>query len=312
MRRFAAERLGLEVGGAYAIVRRRAAGRPAARRLGRERTRLEPYTWWFPIVGGVAYKGFFDPAEAQPKPRGLEAAGYDTYVRAVGRLQHARLVRRSGAVELAAPPTRCASPSSSSTSSFIAPSTCSGETVFNESFATFVGHRGAIAFFAERDGPNAKTTVKARRSWERALHQSERWGTGVRHLRELYDTAAKENWSEAEILTRRRAVFAELGNPDRINNAVILAHYAYRERLARFAKVREAAGGDLRVAIQRVRKAIEGADDPFAALDAIVAAPPSDGAQRAAAGKGGARGHRDRRVQRVKTATGAGAVEAPR
>ena len=46
------------------------------------RDRLEPYTWWFPIVGRVPYKGFFDFSAAQELAREVERRGSDCYVRA--------------------------------------------------------------------------------------------------------------------------------------------------------------------------------------------------------------------------------------
>src|SRR5215203_347555 len=44
---------------------------------GAYRDRLEPYTWWFPIVGRVPYKGFFDFSAAQDLARDLTAKGFD-------------------------------------------------------------------------------------------------------------------------------------------------------------------------------------------------------------------------------------------
>jgi len=58
-------------------------------------TSLEPYTWWFPIVGRVPYKGFFSQAKAESKATGFQQRGYDTTIRPVSAFQHPGLVRRS-------------------------------------------------------------------------------------------------------------------------------------------------------------------------------------------------------------------------
>ena len=39
---------------------------------------LEPRPFWFPIVGSVPYKGFFDPARAHEEAERLRAEGLDT------------------------------------------------------------------------------------------------------------------------------------------------------------------------------------------------------------------------------------------
>src|SRR5436853_7181154 len=40
------------------------------------RDTLKPYTWWFPIVGRVPYKGYFDFGEARRAARDLAADGF--------------------------------------------------------------------------------------------------------------------------------------------------------------------------------------------------------------------------------------------
>jgi len=43
--------------------------------------KLEPMTWWFPFVGSVPYKGYFDKSDAESEAKKLEAKGFDTFVR---------------------------------------------------------------------------------------------------------------------------------------------------------------------------------------------------------------------------------------
>src|SRR5438105_5186240 len=45
------------------------------------RDTLKSYTWWFPIVGTVPYKGYFDFGAAKSDEIKLENEGFDTYLR---------------------------------------------------------------------------------------------------------------------------------------------------------------------------------------------------------------------------------------
>jgi len=42
--------------------------------------RFEPHTWWFPFVGTVPYKGFFDRADAEAEAEALRAQGLDVHL----------------------------------------------------------------------------------------------------------------------------------------------------------------------------------------------------------------------------------------
>lgn len=45
------------------------------------KTTFEPVTWWFPIVGRVPYKGFFEKEDAIAEVKKLHSKGYDVYLR---------------------------------------------------------------------------------------------------------------------------------------------------------------------------------------------------------------------------------------
>lgn len=80
-RAFARDSLGLDVGDSYTTFSRLERDTLALILSAAHRDRLEPVTWWFPVVGHVPYRGFFSREDAVEARRKLEAEGYDTYLR---------------------------------------------------------------------------------------------------------------------------------------------------------------------------------------------------------------------------------------
>ncbi len=49
--------------------------------LGSKKDSFSLYTWWFPIVGNVPYKGFFEKKDAEKLAKKLEKKGFETWLR---------------------------------------------------------------------------------------------------------------------------------------------------------------------------------------------------------------------------------------
>ena len=249
--------------------------------------RMEPFTWWFPIVGRVPYKGFFDVREAERARRRLAAQGYDTYLRpsaafsTLGWFNDPLLstLLRYDRVPLAATVIH-----EIFHNTFWAP----GEVAFNESLANFVGARGAVEFFCRRDGAEAESCRSAAAAWEDDL----RFGAFLEGLvEELEALYARGDLSAEETLERRAEVFADAQrrfelqvqpglqvngyasfSRDPLNNATLIARRIYYRRLALFEEVYRQRGGDFRAALDAiVAAARERRDDPYAGVEALLA-----------------------------------------
>ena len=251
---------------------------------GAYRDRLEPYTWWFPIVGRVPYKGFFDFSDALALARDLERRGYDTYVRpsaafsTLGWFNDPLLstTLRLDSINLA----NTVIHEVTHNTFFKA-----DEVVFNESFANFVGARGSAWFFRSRGDSVAAAWADA--DWEDDKLMGSFWASTYRALDSAYKThpgdsarltrlaardtvytRAREHLVRA-IAPRLRTISTERVARIRIdNNAALLARRIYLTDLELFDRVWEREGRDLRRTIARVVELAKDADDPYAAVKA--------------------------------------------
>ena len=243
-----------------------------------------PYTWSYPIVGRMPYKGFFDFAAARREASRLEARGYDVYLRPSAAfstlgwfddpLLSTALTRDS--VELAA-----------TVFHEIAHNTLyvKSATPFNESFAQFVGYRSAESFFAERSD-----TANARQAGDRLNDEmvlGEFYAALIARLDSLYATkpdslaleagrAQAAAWARAELLgpVGARLRSYRRGNlPERpINNARLIGATLYRTRLDLFERWFERHGRDLRESVRGLEDLTRGAegDTAFVRLERAV------------------------------------------
>src|SRR5260370_27377732 len=78
-RKFAADNLQLNVGGAYKTVTQVDQRAIVWVVMAAPRDSLKPYLWWFPIVGYVPYRGYFSRDQAKAEAATMEAGGLYTY-----------------------------------------------------------------------------------------------------------------------------------------------------------------------------------------------------------------------------------------
>ena len=244
------------------------------------RDKLEPYTWWFPIVGRVPYKGYFDFDDAKAAAKSLYDDGYDVALRPSSAfstlgwfndpLTSTTLSRDS--LELVNTVIH-----EVTHNTFYAP----GQAVFNESFANFVGARGAAQFFRSRGQSEAAARVDA--EWEDDKLLGDFWTRLSNSLDSAYaqhpDSKAARIAARDTIYVRaRQALVSEIGPQLRtvspfyvqrvpLDNASLLARRVYAKDLGLFDQVWEREGHNLKRTIARVISlARSSRKDPYGAI----------------------------------------------
>jgi len=282
-REYAERELGLDAGDSY-----RSFARVPADTLMLVVSAAYPYrlswkTWWFPVVGRVPYRGFFDFDGARALAANLREKGFDTYVRPTAAFS-----------TLGWLPDPVLSPALRGDSVAVVETVIhevthttffpTGAVNFNESFANFVGHRGAISFFCEglADEENCR---RARDRWHDTRVFGRFFQSTVDDFRELYGRSLPDSTMEA----RKRALFREAADryskdvrpqlragrygeldPEGLNNAWLLGRILYYRRLDDFEAVYRDSGG-LREAVRRVMQAARDArDGPWEGLDGLL------------------------------------------
>ena len=244
------------------------------------RDTLKPYTWWFPIVGTVPYKGYFDFGAARKAAKDLYDDGLDVYVRpsdafsTLGFFNDPLLntTLRGDSIDLANTVIH-----ELTHNTFYA----SGQAPFNESFAMFVGARGAAAFFRSRGQEAAARKVED--EWDDNKLLARFWARVIRSLDSAYaahpgDKAARIAVKDTVYTRTRGALVNEIApqlktiNPlyaerVQLNNAALLARRVYASDLDVFDLIYEKEGRDLRRTIGRIiALAKSDAKSPFSAL----------------------------------------------
>jgi predicted aminopeptidase len=260
------------------------------------RDRLEAYTWWFPIVGRVPYKGFFDFGLARTTARRMNNDGYDVYLRpspafsTLGWFNDPLVSSSLNADSLDLANTVI---HELTHNTFYA----AGQAVFNESFANFVGARGSAWFFRSRGEPDAADEEDARwgddklmaRFWEALYHSIDSAykahpGDDSAHVRERIvarDSVYRRARTElVDVLgPKLRTIGPRVLERMRLDNAALLARRIYLTNLDLFDALWIREGMDLKKSIEKIiALAKSRPKDPFGALRDWVAktpAPPS-------------------------------------
>ncbi len=242
--------------------------------------RLAPYTWRYPVVGRVPYKGFFSLDAATREARNLERAGMDTHVRVANAFSTLgwfsdpllSTIVREDSVDLAATVIH-----EITHNTLFVPD----HVDFNESFANFVGYRGAERFFRAR-GDRASAERAAAR-WRDELRLARFYDRLAEQLERLYAPGIAGAQLRAARLATFRAALDQLGGSfgrtletmdgrrlaERpLNNAVVIAQRLYRTNLDRLERLLQEHRSDLVATVAAVRERVAGGTDPWSELAA--------------------------------------------
>lgn len=225
---------------------------------------LEPVMWRFPLVGRLPYKGFFRLGDAQVAERDLRAAGFDTYLRPASAFS------TLGWFNDPLLSTTLSADSVSLVNTVIHELThnryyAASEATFNESFANFVGARGAEMFFLSRGDSLRARWAAARWADERALAVF--WGSLYREIDSTFQAHPGDSLRARRVSLRNlayvsarqrlvdsvaptwRTIAPRYAERVPLDNAALLARRVYLTDLDVFERAYAAQGRKLRQTI---------------------------------------------------------------
>ena len=213
-----------------------------------KKTELQPYTWWFPILGSVPYKGYFKKADAVALEAELKAQGYDTWL--FEAVAYSTLgwfedpittpMLRRGYFYLAETIVH----EMTHATLYV-----KGQGRFNEQLASFVGRQGAFQYFQENQILAEIEIEKIREKLAKNRGLRKLISETIPNLELLYESHIPVQ----DKLQRREKIFAELTQaakklyPNRsvktltFNNARILQYRRYEAEPALFKDIWKAS-----------------------------------------------------------------------
>jgi predicted aminopeptidase len=240
---------------------------------------LKSVTWWFPVVGSVPYRGYFDVAERDAKAEELAAQGYDVYTSGAGAFSSlgwfedpifSSMLER-GDAELAALFFH-----ELTHRTFWAP----GSTKFNENLAEYVSIELTEQFLAVRGDQKAIARYADKRADRHLFHE---WLVGLKaEAEELFENAAGldrpallaakaamyERWQKPPLKPKFKVVDYVEG--ETWNNASLLGASLYDPDTDAFARAHQCLRGErIGVFLDALAAATATLGDPFEALESL-------------------------------------------
>lgn len=243
---------------------------------------LKNYTWYFPIVGHVPYKGFYSEDEAKAEENILKKENLDTYIRGVSAYSTLGWFN---------------DPILSSMVNYKDEdlvNTIIHETVhatlyiksnadFNERLATFIGNKGTEKFYYESEGASSKTVQAINDENEDQklfsdfitpkIKEVKDWYSGLRPEERLPEKKeeklkALQNEFEKTVLPKMKTNAYRSFSKIKLNNARLLLFSTYVGNFEVFEKVYRRLDGDLKKFTENA-KSLEKSSDPERDFGAI-------------------------------------------
>ena len=227
---------------------------------------LTPETWCFPVVGCVAYRGYFKEEDARRFADTLKQEGYDVYIG--GAIAYSTLGWFDDPIL-----STFTNLSDSDTAALIFHELAHGllyvpdDTAFNESFATAVEQEGLKRWQA------STSDTRAYADWQHKRHRRQKFTALVsdykNRLEKLYEgsqSTGEKRTQKAAIFSRMRSEFMALTSKYHemavysawfnrpLNNAQLISVSTYHDWVPAFRQMLSDTGGDLESFYEKCRQ----------------------------------------------------------